>query len=244
MTLANNHTGDYGPGALVETVEALERHGILPLGAGRDGERASRFLVFEHGSSRVRIAVLAFSNMLPAAFYADADRPGTNAARPEAIARDVAAARAEADVVIVALHFGDEWSATPSKTQRKVARMAVDAGADLVVGHHPHVLQGLERRGRALIAYSLGNFLFPSRGRASQTIALRYLPRRDGSARVEVIPCVIEGLRPRHATKKEAAETLARVARLSRALGTDVPAAGVIELPPRAASVDKAERAP
>jgi poly-gamma-glutamate synthesis protein (capsule biosynthesis protein) len=132
----------------------------------------------------------------------------------------------------------------------------VDAGADLVVGHHPHVLQGIEVRGHALIAYSLGNFLFPSRGVCRWTLALRYTPAPDGGARAELIPCVIDGFRPRFALEEEHHATLDRLASLSLLLDTDLSSTGgAIELPPRLSPagpgsawpsplVDKADCAP
>ncbi len=228
MTLANNHAADYGPEALLETGATLVKFGILPVGAGANAEEARRWAVVEVGSPPVRVALLAFSNMLPASFYASRERPGTNPARPSAIADDVAAAREQADVVVVLFHWGTELSSSPSEVQQRLAAVAADAGADLVVGHHPHVLQGLGMRGRTLIAYSLGNFLFPSAAGTRRTMILRYSPAvgsgaaPDGRARAEVIPCVIEGFRPRPASEGERTEILKRLAILSGPLGAAV----------------------
>jgi len=243
LTLANNHSVDYGPAALLETMATLQQQGLLAVGAGRDRQEARRFLVVERGSPPVRIALLAFSNMLPASFYAGADRPGTNPALASSIREDVSAARSRADVVIVLMHWGQELSPAPSASQRQLADLAVEAGADLVVGHHPHVLQGLEQRGHALVAYSLGNFVFPSRGESSRTMMLHYTVGRDGAGRAEVIPCVIEGFSPRPATGEEREAVLARLIGLSRGMDTELTTEGVIALPPRPVSVDKA-RAP
>ena len=240
VTLANNHSVDFGPRALLETMESLRRQNIRSVGAGADIAEARRSACFSFEPGPVKVAILAFSNMLPTSFYATAERPGTNPARLGAIAQEVAAARAEADIVIVLFHWGTELSPKPSPSQRLLAKAAVDAGADLVVGHHPHVLQGLERRGSALIAYSLGNFLFPSRERTRQTVILSYRPRRDGSARVQLIPCLIEGYRPRVAPERARRSILSAVAKLSRELGAELnPVDGSITLPPRVAPVDK-----
>lgn len=237
VTLANNHTVDYGPEALLETLSALRERGIRSVGAGENIEEARRWVLVERGSPPVRIAVLAFSNMLPEDFYAGPDRPGTNRARPEVVASDVAAARGEADVVIVSFHWGPELSSSPSPVQRRLAAAAAEAGADLVVGHHPHVLQGLEARGHALIAYSLGNFLFPSRGDTRRTMILRYTPAPDGTARAQVIPCVIDGFRPRLAAEGERSEILTYMVDLSRLLGGSLsPMDGSIMLPPRSSA--------
>ena len=245
MTLANNHSVDYGPQALADTLQTLSEAGIAVAGAGADAELARQPVIVARGEPPVRIAVLAFSNMEPVSFYAGRGRPGTNPAQPDAIRESVSKARHQADAVIVLFHWGDEHSTSPTARQRELAYLAADAGADLVVGHHPHVLQGFERRGRALIAYSLGNFLFPSRGACRSTMMLRYSPRRDDRATVEIIPCIIEGFRPRLAHPHERAECLARLAALSRPLGAETPdRRGVIAMPGRGSSVDSAPRSP
>jgi poly-gamma-glutamate synthesis protein (capsule biosynthesis protein) len=233
ISLANNHAADYGPKALMETLAALRARRILPVGAGRDSRDARRVLHLEAGSPRRRIAVLAFSNMLPTSFYAGAGRPGTNPVAAKGLREQVRAARRQAELVIVIFHWGEELSQFPSTNQRYLASEAVSAGADLVVGHHPHVLQGLQQRGHALIAYSLGNFLFPSHGSASHTMMLRYVAARDGSARAEIIPCVIEGFQPRLARGRERGRILAEVRALSEPLDTPIAGDGVIALPPR-----------
>lgn len=224
LTLANNHSVDYGPAALLETLAAVRKHGMLAVGAGRDRAEAGRFPVIARGSPPVRIAVLAFSHMLPTSFYASPTRPGTNPAGIAEVRADVAAA--------------------PSPSQRYLAEAAVEAGADLVVGHHPHVLQGLERRGHALVAYSLGNFLFPSRGQAQRTVILHYTATSEGAARAQLVPCVVDDFRPRLATGSEREQILEHVAALSHPLGLTLGPDGTIALPPRRASVDKASRRP
>jgi poly-gamma-glutamate synthesis protein (capsule biosynthesis protein) len=245
ITLANNHSADYGPAALSDTLAAAGDAGIAVVGAGEDADHARQPVIIESGEPPAKIAVLGFSNMRPAYFYAGPDRPGTNPANRDAISETVSAARRQADIVIVLFHWGNERSPSPSPIERQLAHTAADAGADLVVGHHPHVLQGFERRGHTLIAYSLGNFLFPSRGPCKSTLMLRYTPKRDGSARVEAIPCVIDGFQPRLADTEERAECLRQLRTLSAALGAELPDRdGVIALPPRRASVDTPRPAP
>ncbi|MCJ7822499.1 MAG: CapA family protein, partial [Armatimonadetes bacterium] len=230
VTLANNHAMDYGPEALLETLATLRGWGVIPIGAGADADEARRWVLVESGRPPVKIAVLAFSNMLPKSFYAGAETPGTNPARPETMAADIAAAREQADVVVVLIHWGTELESSPSEKQRRVAAVAAEAGADLVIGHHPHVIQGLEIRGHTLIAYSLGNLLFSARTPVRPAILLRYTPPRAGGGaarrggKVEVIPCVIEGFRPRLATAAERSDILANLTRLSKRLGAALPA--------------------
>ena len=231
VTLANNHSCDYGPEALADTLAACRACAVRPVGAGATANEARRPAVVRGGQPPLTVAILAFSNMLPKQFYAGVDRAGTNPASVEAVARDVAAARAEAEVVVVLFHWGTERSDTPSRNQRRLAYAAADAGADLVVGHHPHVLQGIEVRGNCIIAYSLGNFLFPSRSISTrQTMILSYTPEGRGKAKVQVIPCVIEGFRPRPATMKERGPMLARMRELCSRLGTTLAEDGALAL--------------
>ena len=103
---------------------------------------------------------MGFSEIAPVEFAAAGDRPGTAWAEPDSIARAVRAARKRADVVVATFHWGIEKSGLESAAQQALAQAAVDAGAQLVIGAHPHVLQPLRREGAALVAYSLGNFVF------------------------------------------------------------------------------------
>ena len=229
VTLANNHAGDYGAEALLDTRQACRDCGVTPVGAGKDAAEARRPVFVRVGRPPRTIAFLSFSNMLPKEVYAGATRPGTNPAYADRVKRDIAAARTQADLVIALFHWGEELSSAPTKSQRFLAHAAADAGADLVVGHHPHVLQGLEVRGKCIIAYSLGNFLFPShREKTRQTLILAYTPEARGRAKVQVIPCVIDDFKPRLATEKERGPALARVRELCVGLGTTVSKEGAL----------------
>jgi poly-gamma-glutamate synthesis protein (capsule biosynthesis protein) len=169
LSLANNHTGDYGPGALVKTVAAFRGSGISAFGAGRNRHTASRAVVLErHG---VRFAFLGF-NTIGETPRAVPGRPGALSVRmPPRTGplnhRDLARVLHEVrrlahrvDVVVVMPHWGTQYTHRVDPIQRRVGRRLVDAGADLVVGGHPHWVQGLERYHGAVIAYSLGNFVF------------------------------------------------------------------------------------
>jgi len=227
VSLANNHSGDYGKPALLDTLAACQAHGVKTVGAGDSLKAAREPVLVSVGRPPQRVALLAYSNMQPTEFYASDSRAGTNPARVEEIKRDVAAARAGADIVVVLFHFGQERSPTPTKTQRLLAHAAADAGADLVIGHHPHVLQGLERYHHSLIAYSLGNFLFPShRPETRETAILSFSRSPDGVSEVRITPCIITPAGPVVAEKKDRASILARLGKLSRELGTSLPADG------------------
>lgn len=164
LSFANNHTLDYGPDAFVDTLDWLDRLGVHRSGAGRDLAEAAAPL-------RVGVAGLPVS-VLAAAFYPVESRgysPAHAAAGPSspgiltdaaALKARIARERAEGRFVVVLPHAGFEYVPTPAPAIRALYRSFAEAGADLVLGTHPHVIQGLERYGRATIAYSLGNFVF------------------------------------------------------------------------------------
>ena len=137
---------------------------------------------------------------------AKANAVGLAIGTPDAVRRDVAAARQLADVVVVMVHGGYEYRGNPSSAQRTFANAALDAGASLVLGHHPHVLQGYAKRGDKLIAFSLGNFVFARfDGRPNDSAILDVTLTPDGVASLAWIPVVIrnDGT-PRPATAAEA----------------------------------------
>lgn len=159
VTLANNHVMDYGGAGLTSTLDALSREGIHTVGAGPTKEAACAPLFL--GVNGVRIAFLARTSvMVSSPSSATPTRAGVawlDRAETERAIRDC---RGQADLVVLLIHWGLEEYAYPSAAQRADARRFVDAGADLILGHHPHVVQPLERIGHAIVAYSLGNAVF------------------------------------------------------------------------------------
>lgn len=159
MSLANNHILDFGVGGFTETFAHLELQGIDALGAGMSSEEAAQPLI--QTIRGVRVAIVAFVSYAPPAFAATSSRPGVNFLDDfDRMTQSIRAAREQADVVIMILHGGKEYSPTSDAAQQLAAHLAIDAGADLVVGHHPHVLQETEIYRDRLIVYSLGDFLF------------------------------------------------------------------------------------
>ncbi|HMW19013.1 MAG TPA: CapA family protein [Accumulibacter sp.] len=159
LSIANNHSGDYGQAAFVETLDRLEHIGIASVGGGRDLRAAHRPLWIERRG--LRIAVLAYNEFKPRLFEAGADWPGIAWSEDSHVLADIRAARAAgADLVIPFMHWGWERETKPTERQRQLARLMIDAGADVVVGSHPHVTQGAEYYRGKLIVYSLGNFVF------------------------------------------------------------------------------------
>jgi poly-gamma-glutamate synthesis protein (capsule biosynthesis protein) len=159
LAVANNHSGDYGKAAFLETLAHLERAGVPHFGGGIDLARAHEPLWIERKG--LRIAVLSYNEFKPRSFEAGPDWPGIAWSEDSQVVSDIRAARAAgADLIIPFMHWGWELEPTPGERQRQLARTMIDAGADLVVGGHPHVTQGAEYYRGKLIVYSLGNFVF------------------------------------------------------------------------------------
>lgn len=160
VSVANNHVGDFGREAFAEMLSHLDASGIPRVGGGRDlGEAHRPHIIEKHG---LRIALLAYDEFFPRSFEAGPDRAGSAWSDDEQVVQDIHRARAEhrADLVIPFMHWGSEGERVSNARQRQLARLMIDAGADAVVGAHPHVVQDAEvYRGRPIV-YSLGNFVF------------------------------------------------------------------------------------
>jgi poly-gamma-glutamate synthesis protein (capsule biosynthesis protein) len=155
---ANNHTYDWGPEALVDSMERLRAAGIQPVGSGRNILAAHYPLLVNIDG--LRIAFLAYVNIDPKEAAAGVDRPGVAWLDPAQALADIRFARPLVDLVIVCPHWGVEYALRPTREQVDMAHQMIDAGADMIVGSHPHVVQPLEKYHDHWIAYSLGNFIF------------------------------------------------------------------------------------
>ncbi|HZG57451.1 MAG TPA: CapA family protein [Paenibacillus sp.] len=167
VSTANNHSLDQGFSGLVHTLGALRDRGVLPVGTAESEEASNELTIVEKNG--IRNAFLSYTygtNGIPI----PKDKPfAVNLIDDARIAKDIAGAEAAgADVVTVSLHFGNEYQREPTDEQRRVARRAIEAGADVVLGHHPHVVQPYERirvededgkTREGVVIYSLGNFI-------------------------------------------------------------------------------------
>jgi len=161
VTVANNHSGDFGKAALAEQFDLLDAAKFPYFGGGRDLAAAHRPWIAERNG--LRIALLGYVEFKPRSFEASATRPGVAwSGEDEQVLRDIRDAREKyrADIVIPFLHWGWEDEGYPSERQKVFSRRMIDAGAAMVVGSHPHVTQGAESYHGKPIVYSLGNFLF------------------------------------------------------------------------------------
>jgi poly-gamma-glutamate synthesis protein (capsule biosynthesis protein) len=163
MSVANNHSGDFGKAAFAEELGLLRKAGLPFFGGGDDLAEAHKPVVLERNG--IRIALLGYVEFKPRSFEAGAHLPGVAwSGEDDQVIEDIAAARRDyhADIVIPYMHWGWEEEPNPSPRLREFARRMIDAGADMVVGGHPHVTQGAEMYKGKPIIYSLGNFLFNS----------------------------------------------------------------------------------
>ena len=162
VTLANNHALDFGTDALLDTVSTLDQAGILHVGAGADSEAARQPAIVDVNG--VRVGFIGASRVIPVASWtAGASSPGMlTAYDPALLVQTIQETRPLCDYLVVLIHWGVERAEMPVDHQTSLGRQCIDAGADLVVGSHPHVLQGIEYYRGKPIVYSLGNFIFGS----------------------------------------------------------------------------------
>jgi poly-gamma-glutamate synthesis protein (capsule biosynthesis protein) len=241
VSLANNHAMDFGPLALQDTLTALSENGILFSGAGMNLDDARSPALLKTGGRT--LAFLSYSLTFPLEFFAAPARPGTAPGYADYVQEDIQKARGVADIVVVSFHWGAEVMFAAKDYQVALGRQAIDWGADLVLGHHPHVLQELEVYQGRLIAYSLGNFVFGSESnRTNTSIILLCTFKGNTFVKAEAVPLDVNNYRvryqPRVLTGTEGAEVLDWLAVASARFKTPVTVSGsrAAILPPAAAT--------
>ncbi len=195
VTAANNHIADYGREGLLETIEHLKQAGIpfVGIGATLEEARSARILVIRGR----RIGFLAYFGK---GEYAATDTSAGFSPRIQRhIVEDVRRLDSLCDYVVVNFHWGVEKEESPEPWQVALAHAVIRAGADLVVGHHPHVLQGIERYRGGVIAYSLGNFVFGGNSRSTYGTAMLRVEVDGDEAHAEVLPVAVYRYQPRPA---------------------------------------------
>ncbi len=158
MSLANNHAIDYGRAGLRQTMVVLEAAGITPVGAGSTLAEAQRGVVVTIRG--LRVGFLAYSHFPYTNFVHDPKRESILLLNEEALRKTIPPVVQHCDVMVVSFHWGREGSRRVTAYERNLAHLAVDLGADLIIGHHAHVRGEIERYQDSLIAYCLGNLVF------------------------------------------------------------------------------------
>jgi poly-gamma-glutamate synthesis protein (capsule biosynthesis protein) len=180
LSVANNHVGDWGRSAYIDTLSRLEENEIEYTGGGNLAKAENPTIIEKHG---VKIGFLGFSDVGPNSLEVTEDSVGlllANNPNFDAIVRNAAK---QVDHLVVSFHWGEEYKTKHNARQEALAHRAVDAGAKIVIGHHPHVVQDTEVYKNAFIAYSLGNFIFDQKFSEAtmQGMLLEIELNKDGS---------------------------------------------------------------
>lgn len=160
VSLANNHACDYGKTGLLDTIVNLTKNNIYIAGAGENIKSAHLPLTIN--VNNIKLAVLAYASVAYDDSFAGKNTPGIAMAKLELIKEDIKKHKPSFDFIIITIHWGDEYSEYPSDRDIKIAHQIINSGADAVIGHHPHIFQGIEIYEDKPIIYSLGNFVFGS----------------------------------------------------------------------------------
>lgn len=223
LALANNHSMDFGENGLKDTLNHLKREKLFSVGAGINEAMARASYIKKVG--RQRFGFLAYSNTLPKAFYAGPEKAGTAFGHAASIKADVMRLAKQAENVIVSFHWGGELESELRPYQKYLAKLAIDAGADIVVGHHPHVLQGIQRYKDGIILYSLGNFVFTTYSNNVHYSAIARASFHQGKVKtLEITPLEINNfkvkLQPKIAQGEHARKVYQNLKELSKPLKT------------------------
>ncbi len=158
LNIANNHIMNFGKDGLDSTIKILDENNIMRVGAGRSEEEIYKPVI--KNIKGAKFAFLGFTYNSDQREFFDGEIYGVANMEIEKMKENVEKANLENDIVIVSMHAGTEYQTFPSSFQENFARGAIDAGADLVIGSHPHVVQAVEKYKERYIIYSLGNFVF------------------------------------------------------------------------------------
>lgn len=195
VSTANNHALDAGRRGLMETLGHLDDAGIAHAGSGANLEAAESPTILDVNG--VKVAFLARNLLFPEGVWYRTDAPTIAGLDESRIEEQIADAHEKADVVIVSLHWGIEYRKKPTDAQIALGRKLIDAGANVVLGHHPHCTQPVEEYHGGVIAYSLGNFLFDSVNPVCmETMILRCRLSRSGVSELQIIPARVVKWRP------------------------------------------------
>ena len=211
VNLANNHAMDYQSAGLLETTQTLQKAGIQSIGAGENIKAARRPVIMDVKGKKV-----AYLGYYDADLHAaTAQGAGTNPRHNDRVAADIKALRKQVDWIVVNYHWGEELAKYPGDWQIDLARFTVDQGADLVVGHHPHVLQGAEvYKGRPIV-YSLGNFIFGGNSTSDYDTAALKVSLKDQQMRVEFLPIQVRGYQARVVNGQAGQQILGQITEVS-----------------------------
>jgi poly-gamma-glutamate synthesis protein (capsule biosynthesis protein) len=225
--LANNHTFDFGKAAFLDTIENVRKAGVTPVGWGPNREQALTPAVFDLEGAKVAFLSFTHRVVLPPEYYglweAGTDKPGTIYWTSEQdMLTAVSRARESADIVVAVMHWNYEYEHTPRPDQVALAHRLVDSGAQLVVGHHPHLPYGVEVYNGVPIIYSLGNFIFhPYDLEARDSVVAEIRVKGDRLNSLDLVPIRDTDGQADLLAGEQADPVLAQVQDLCNRLGTN-----------------------
>lgn len=227
LSLANNHIYDYSHDGLIDTISTLNNNGIKTIGAGENLEEARKLEIIEVKGRKIGflgytdLAYVNFSdkNQIPAASEI---KSGVAPLKEEFILEDIEKTKPKCDLLFISLHWSDEYTHIPKDSQIELAHKIIDAGADGILGHHAHNLQGVEVYKDKPIIYNMGNFIFDQNDDMNKDSAVFNLTFVDDSfEKLEIIPCRIESKRRTVVAEGEKYERIVEhLVKFSDVLGT------------------------
>jgi poly-gamma-glutamate synthesis protein (capsule biosynthesis protein) len=218
VSLANNHSLNAGRAGVLQTLDVLDKHKVLYCGARRDREKGGEPTFLTVGNPPVKLGFLAATDL--SFEHGSYNKVATDRAN---LVAQIQATRPQCDLLFVSLHWGEEYQDLPNQRQKGTAHALVDAGADVILGHHPHTLQGTEVYNGKLILYSMGNFVFDQREGERMESAIFHLKWVEGWGwQVFAKPIWIPRSRmgPIYPSTVRRDKILARLSRISKPLGT------------------------
>jgi poly-gamma-glutamate capsule biosynthesis protein CapA/YwtB (metallophosphatase superfamily) len=232
--LANNHMMDYTTAGLSDTLRLFHSAQLPTVGAGFEADAHRAFILKTNG---IRVAFLAFTDVVPPGYEATPDRLGVASSKDEdVLVQAIKGAHQQADFVVLMIHWGGQGGHLITSRQHQLARTAAEAGCDVVVGMHPHVLQGIEYVGQVPVLYSIGNFAFPSsRPAARESLILRLIFGSRSLESVEIVPVEISSQgAPQIVSGADGGEILSHLDGFCRMFNTRVEGGTLVRGPVRA----------
>jgi len=225
LNLANNHILDFDTQGMNDTINSLSKQHIHTVGTGNNSAEARSATILKTNNGNV--GFLSYSLTFPESFWATKNKAGTAFGHEKDIREDVQRLSKQVDYVVVSFHWGREKSLELRPYQPKLGRAAIDAGADIVLGHHPHVLQAVEEYNNGLIIYSLGNFVFGSYSTAAKTSVVARLTLHHGKYySAEFTPINVSNteviFQPQPLTGAAATNVIEQINSLSKKLNTQL----------------------
>ena len=213
--LANNHAYDYGKTGMEDTIKNLKDAGITPMGAGNSEDEAHKAVVNDVNGRK--ITILNYMDSENFAEYSQDVMPYANGSNPGYSAYDSEDAKKQigenndSDLIIAYMHYGNEYSNSPNENQIRISHELIDYGADVVIGSHPHVTQGIDMYNGKPIFYSLGNFIFDQSNEATHTAYFVKLDLIGDTCQCTVYPIYISNYLPQHMSAEDGTSLLSNL---------------------------------